>query len=335
MLVGAKNQQADAIEQNLLHTSSAVEEKELTVTPIEIHNGFVIFEGRYIPPPYIVESKEDKIYINDLEVPQVHVGPFYRHYGSTRDLNQTPQNRAVARIEQHLRQDTMLIYTQSDSRAFVPTQLAISILDVLLGDEPGDTKVQTLLKIGASWIASDQWVLLVENFDAPAELAERVIALKQRYTELGEEDADNEWYWIFLSSITIIGFVLSVWALGTLLGCRSPVIQGWRNTDQSRDSCHQVIHLVIMIVILNIYDLICTLFANGVGGLWELNPFAGLLIESNHMIVTFKLSLTIGAAILFLVNRYHRLAQIGAWWLGVLYTVLILRWTIFNSMFLS
>jgi hypothetical protein len=71
-----------------------------------------------------------------------------------------------------------------------------------------------------------------------------------------------------------------------------------------------------------------------VGGLWELNPLAGPLLEHVPMIVTYKVSLIIGAAILLVVGRHLKLAQIGAWWIGVLYTVLIIRWTVFNSIFL-
>jgi hypothetical protein len=70
------------------------------------------------------------------------------------------------------------------------------------------------------------------------------------------------------------------------------------------------------------------------GGLWELNPFASPIIHDNYGIIAFKLSLTFGAAVLFLVARRHRLAQVGSWWAGVLYTVLILRWATFNTMFM-
>jgi len=57
-------------------------------------------------------------------------------------------------------------------------------------------------------------------------------------------------------------------------------------------------------------------------------------MHQNSAVVMFKLGLTAGAAILLLAARRHRLAQVGSWRAGVLYTVLILRWTTFNSMFL-
>jgi hypothetical protein len=102
----------------------------------------------------------------------------------------------------------------------------------------------------------------------------------------------------------------------------------------SKKACRQVIWLVVLIAVLNLYDLTCTLFAHNAGGLWELNPFVSPIMHQNSAIVVFKLSLTVGAAILLLTARRNKLAQIGSWWAGVLYTVLILRWTMFNSMFL-
>ena len=84
----------------------------------------------------------------------------------------------------------------------------------------------------------------------------------------------------------------------------------------------------------DMYDLTCTLFAHNAGGLWELNPFASTIIHQNALVAMFNLSLTIGTAILLLTTRRYKLAQIGSWWASVFYTVLILRWTMFNSMFL-
>lgn len=52
-------------------------------------------------------------------------------------------------------------------------------------------------------------------------------------------------------------------------------------------------------------------------------PFAHKPVGDTAVIVTFKIVLTIGAALLLLLARRHRLARISAWWAGVLYTVLI------------
>ncbi|MCP4258145.1 MAG: hypothetical protein GY774_11710 [Planctomycetes bacterium] len=334
VLLMAENPRADAQGRKVLSASRARRPRVSNIKPVEIHSGFVIVKGHYIMPPYLIESKRGRIYINGFELPQMNQTPFFRRNIGMRYFNQTSLNQAVNQIEQNLRRDAMLIYTHSNSTVYTPAQQAIPILDVLLSNEKQDTKVQMLMQIGPSWIDSGQWALLVETFEAPAELSERVLALKQNRAELSEIEDDDELSMSFLSGITIIGFILAVWAFGTLLNCRPPVINSGQAINPSKTPCRQVIWLVILIIVLNIYDLVCTLFAQGVGGLWELNPFAGPLVENVPMIVIFKLSLTIGAAILLVVGRRLKVAQIGVWWAGVLYTVLIIRWTVFNSIFL-
>ena len=57
-------------------------------------------------------------------------------------------------------------------------------------------------------------------------------------------------------------------------------------------------------------------------------------MDQTAMVVVFKLGLTFGAALLFFVARHLRIAQLGIYWMGVLYTVLILRWITYNAMFI-
>jgi hypothetical protein len=305
-----------------------------TIEPVEIHSGFVISEGRYMPPPYVVRSRQDKVFVNGIEVRDRNRPQITRRFMDIRSMNSTFSRHPGTHIEQHLRRDGMLICSQSRPAAYLTAQEAMPVLDVLMSDEQPGAKIQTLLQAGPDWVAKEQWKLIAGSFDAPAELSDRLQALKQRQSESELADTDYEWSWAFLSAITMAGFVLSVWALGTLLTCRPPMIPGRRAKVLSSTACRQVVWLVVLIVILNLYDLVCTLFAQGVGGLWELNPFASRLMQDVSMVVIFKLALTAGAAILFLATRHHRLTQVGSWWVGVVYTVLILRWTTFNSIFL-
>jgi hypothetical protein len=251
-----------------------------------------------------------------------------------RRMSQMPLKQDGSRIAQHLRQDGMLICASSAPTAFAPAEQAIAIFDVLLGDKPQDAKTEALLQVVPRWTAPEQWVSLAKTFDPPSELSDRLPTLKQNCIESDVDGTIYDRHWTFLSGLTMTGFVLAVWALGTLLSCRPPLRRGWRGMSASGVCCRQVIWLVILIVVLNAYDLICTLCAHNVGGLWELNPFAGRLVGYTSLIAAFKIALTIGAGILLLAARRHKLAQIVSWWAGVLYTVLIIRWATFNSMFL-
>lgn len=249
-----------------------------------------------------------------------------------RQANWMPPVPDLERMEQHLRQNAMLICGSNGPTVFAPIEQTVAIFDVLLADKPRDEKLQSLLLVVPPWTGPDRWTRLVDSFEASAELRERIGAVKKEWSEPDSAQAGAERHWTFVSGFTLTGFALAVWALGTLLSCRPPLRRGWRGVNASRVCCRQVVWLVVLIVVLNLYDLVCTLVANNVGGLWELNPFADRLLDRTPMIVIFKILLTLNAAVLLLVTRRHKLAQIGSWWVGVLYTVLIVRWATFNSM---
>ena len=305
-----------------------------TIEPVEIRSGFIISEGCYIQPPYVVRSRQGKVFVNDIEIRDRNRPQITRRFMAMRSMDPSFSRQPVTYIEQHLRRDGMLICSPSCPTAYLTAREVIPVLDVLMGDEQPGARIQALLQAEPGCDALLIVLLIAGTFDAPAELADRLQALKQRQSEIEQADTDYEWSWAFLSGITMSGLVLSVLALATLLACRPPMMPGRRAKVLSSTACRQVIWLVVLIVILNLYDLVCTLFANGVGGLWELNPFASRLMQDASMVVVFKLALTAGAAILFLLTRHRRLTQIGSWWTGVVYTVLILRWTMFNSIFL-
>jgi hypothetical protein len=126
--------------------------------------------------------------------------------------------------------------------------------------------------------------------------------------------------------MTFVGFVLNVWALGTLIRCRPPF--GYDGSVHYPSGLWEryVIRLVQVMVVLSVFDLVCTLFHHDLGILREINPLAEPLLTHTPTLVVFKLSLTTGAAIVFLVARSCRLAQVGCWWVVVAYTILILRW---------
>ncbi len=112
--------------------------------------------------------------------------------------------------------------------------------------------------------------------------------------------------------------------------CRAPV-----PLISPKQKQHQFHGLgLCLIVLLNLYGLACTLFAAGCGGFWEMDPFAGYILDVPPMVVCFKLGLTIGPAILLIIARRRKLAQMASWRGGVLYTVLVLRWVTYNAMFM-
>lgn len=246
-----------------------------------------------------------------------------------------PMGRQVARIERHLRGDGMIICAEGAPAGLVSLRQAIDVLDVLVSRRTSDQKVQALMDLNVAWMASEQWRTLVDAFSPSEELMIRLQKARDHCARLDSERAEAEHKYLRLHSIvTILGFLLAVWAFGSLFACRTPIADGASSGDASGISPRQVVRLIVLIAVLSAYDLLCTLFADGLGGLWELNPLAGSLLSSRISIVVFKVLLTAGACTLLAYARHHRFAQQAAWWSGVLYTMLILRWATFNSVFM-
>jgi len=307
----------------------------------QIDAGFVIFKGRYLAPPYTVQRTDNGVYVNGLKVlntgvPRFRRGPFRSGPPGPGPAGPGPRGREAATVERHLADEGMVICTGVGDAEMVTPGRAITILETLLSEDPPEGKVKALMGIGGVQMASGQWAVVVGNFAATPELAERVATLKQHYAELDTqcEPARGAPEMLF-SGVTIAGFALAVWAFGTLLCCRPPIGHLRDNADFPDDSSRQVWRLVVVVVVLSLYDLVCTLLGRVAAGIWELNPVADSLMTNFSHVVAFKLALTAGAAALFLIARRCRLAQVGSWWIGVVYTVLILRWTTCNSLLIA
>jgi len=303
---------------------------------VEVGDGFVIFEGAYLPPPYAVAWARPAVVVNGLEVlpaRQMQLGP--RPFARSDEERAWP-GRHLEHVANHLRGGGLIICRAGEPAVLASPGRAMTILDILIGDDSNEVKVQDLVAVKGVSMTADQWARLVERFEAPVELSQRLDHWKARQAELAfvevETAAPSR---AILSMMTLAGFALAVWALGTLLTCRPPLRLDGVDTRTPGPWNRQVVRLVVVIVVLSVHDLACTLFAHDLGSLWELNPLATPLLAHGPSVVAFKLSLTAGAAIVFLVARAHRLAQVGSWWMGVVYTILILRWTTYNSVFMA
>lgn len=117
----------EAIEADMQQTDVAGERTEISaLEPVTVESGFVIYKGRYIPPPYTLRSERGTIYINELKLPQRRPGQFFRRFANVRPPNRGLHNRDAIHIEHHLREDGLLICSRNDPIAFVSAYQAAS-----------------------------------------------------------------------------------------------------------------------------------------------------------------------------------------------------------------
>lgn len=302
---------------------------------VEISTGFVFLNGQYVCPPYTIASSGTKVSLNGIMLPALSIArpnqrtPFQRRGG------RRPSQRLMGSLKQLLTNDGLLIHLHEDTMAMIPFHQALPILDTLLSSQSPEEKIKGVIPEELTGVSSAQWTFLVDGFEASPEILDRVAILRETRAEQQELGGKIPWYLAGSFPIMpILGFLLAVLALGTLLSCRPPTTLPRLRQRHQKMYCQQVLYLVGLFVVLNLYDLTCTLLAKGGVGFWEMNPFAGSMLNVPPRVICFKLCLTICPAILLIVARHRRLAQMASWWGGVLYTVLILRWVTYSAMFM-
>ena len=88
----------------------------------------------------------------------------------------------------------------------------------------------------------------------------------------------------------------------------------------------RILSLLVLLWILNAFDLTYTILAHRIGGFFELNPFARMLLGTVWGLVLFKLILVGGGSIILLRLRRHRLTELVCWGLCLIYTALAFTW---------
>jgi len=298
-----------------------------------VSGGFFVVEGQYVPPPYTVAWHDGAVHVNGHRLPELTQpgsGPAW-----AQAWRKSPA-RTVAKIEQRLHDDELLIVLDPQIAGFANAYEATEIFEILLGDDAPEVKIKALSAIPLPWIHSADWARLVEAFEPTAELPDRVADLKeQQQTPAVFRPEARATSATLASGMTIFSIVLTVLALGTLLTYRPAPNRGWRGLNPTRNACRLVVRCAILLVVLNLFDLACTLLAVQSGGFWELNPLAHRMMGNVAVMAACKIGLVgVGAAMLVVLRRY-RLTQLASWWVCVFYTVLMLRWATYNSMFLT
>lgn len=136
----------------------------------------------------------------------------------------------------------------------------------------------------------------------------------------------------FLSLGGMIGAVLG---FGHLLSHRPPVGAKSLDTDASPLTLRMLTYTLALIVLYSALDLTWTILAHQAGQMQELNPLGSQLIEDPLRLIAFKVGATgLAVGLLFWLRKYCK-AQLAAWWLCLILTLLTARWLMMSSMFVA
>lgn len=327
------------------HAIGAVDEKppseqvpRFQAPPIE--NGFVIANGKYLPPPYVIAGRGDDLLINDHLIATGSVPGARRGKGP-----RGPGGRGrLLHFKERLNADALLIVLDDGRVAFVGCPDDIPILEILVSGAPTETKLRRLNSQEVPRIEPAQWARILETFEPTPELIERVRALAEEVKAIVETNEASHKRLvsgaIFRSKsmrygATIAAMILAVIAVGTLLNHRPDANARWRDVDRAGEGVPIVVRNVVLLILLGLLDLGLTFAAREAGGFLELNPLSGQLGHNPVLLTALKTTSLLLACLILLMLRRYRGAQVASWWLCLVCTILAFRWLTYSSMFLT
>lgn len=254
-----------------------------------------------------------------------------------------PPQSVTSRLAQQLAAYAVVIRWADGTTRCIWQPQGFNLIEVLLSKQGRSEKLDALTALVDD--ADDpHWAELVGSFVASEEMIEQigpVIEELRRDREENEQSVGGGVLGSSLSSnavlyaINVGGMFLVVVSFGTVLSYRPRRGVRWSQLDRTGRGCSTVFRHVGLILVLSGFDLVCTLLAQQAGSFWELNPLGTHLGANAAGLMGFKFTAVAGSCtILILLRRYYG-AQVASWWMCLLCTILMLRWTTYNAMFLG
>ena len=332
-------------------------ESTAEAVPLEsvVDTGYVVLNGRYLPPPYTIRVAGEELTINGEAISsplpdRFGAGPWGARRGNGNGEAfrgrfggggaRGPGFSPAWRITRRLDEGAVLVAFDERPIVFLDFgSLQDEFFEAVRARDPETEASRTLL--GSLPSETDReiwsnWLVRIERSDALWKLADAVVReMDAVEAEAAATVAASRRIQGLAYPLTVVGMVLGVLALGHLLRSFPQVPAGAENPSVHEVFARTTAISVGLVVALSALDLAWTLLASQAGQMRELNPLASQWIKHPEMLLAFKAATTfVGCGLLFALRRYHR-AQVAAWWVCLLCTVLTFRWVMFNSMFVA
>jgi hypothetical protein len=293
--------------------------------------GFLFVDGEFLSPPYVIRTEQGKLLVNDrelsTEVDPQSPSPQRTRNGSGMQADELYSILASGNVVCSFAGQPLLVLVRHDA--------GLSLLRQLVGQETADvSKFDDFLLPGFDAAVFREWH---QNFRATPELRSRTLALIEQFEET-EERTRREIAAVRRSDtlvylVTVFGMVLAVAASGHLLSMKPP------GSVEPHEPTPEMVKMVSrslgLVVLLSSLDLFWTIMASQAGRMVELNPLGSHLLHDPMQLIAAKAAITCMSVGLLYFLRYHRQAQVAAWWACLILTLLTFRWLTFNSMFMS
>jgi hypothetical protein len=299
-----------------------------------VQNGFVFVDGQYLSPPYKIWEVGDQLFINDTELSP---GSFpHREATNARGgITMSDESRIVQQLLSILRRDGVhVFFTGRPVASYCP---AYPLFRVLVREEFRSEFVNGERDWLLPGTDEHQWVTWVRNFQCPSDFLQRASVILDEDNRLTASTEAKRTAELVLDRsaypLTMLGMILVTLSFGFLLNVKPNLTT--QNLELLSPDSRTLWRALLLLVSLSAIDLIWTLLVSQAGAMRELNPIGSVFIRSPAALLAFKVVATGTAIVILGLLRRRPIAHRVAWWGCLVYTLVIVRWLTFNSMFIS
>lgn len=283
--------------------------------------GFVLVDGTYVPPPYVIRRDDGVLLAGGTAI----ATPMGR--------GQRRGERGEGDLKQMLRANACLVVQRGEPIVVLaPFPAGAALLSLLVPGSDRNTAASDLARHSAPEVHAVLWREWLLRFAPTPEFQTRAAAViaesaKRGAAQRTQEEAQQrlrEAEFPLLTCALLLA-ALAGWHLlrNVPSGPESAV-----GTEGASTAAHSLQTSLFLVLALAMLDGMWTWLSAAAGQMRELNPLAARLLDQPDALLTFKLGCTLGPAALIFALRRHRAAQLAAWWMCFITTLVICRWVV-------
>jgi hypothetical protein len=300
--------------------------------------GILLANDQYVAPPYAMDFEQGQLVVNDQPVSTIAQDDDER----PRRWRTSPQQQARMLAEQiagNLAAVQVVVALDGQPLAVISTpREQVELLSRLarLDAPPALTKASLHDSLPRNFDRTlwDRWMAEFAPTPEFVARAREQIELFERIEREANAAADatrrlHNWSY----PLSLAGMIAAVLGFGHLLSHRPPVGSKALDIDSSPLAISVLTWSLALVVLYSALDLTWTILAYQAGQIVELNPLGSHLIEDPVRLLVFKAgATTVSVGLLFALRKYCK-AQLAAWWICLILTLLTARWLVASSMF--
>jgi Domain of unknown function (DUF5658) len=285
------------------------------------YTGFVLVDGTYVPPPYVIRGEDGVLLAGGVVV----AAPMGR--------GQRRNEKGEGELKRMLRANACFVVQRGEPVVVLaPFPAGVALLSLLVPGRDRNTAASDLVRHAAPEVHAVLWREWLLNFVPTPEFQSRATAIiaasdRQRTAQRAQETAYQRLREAEFPLLTC-ALLLAALAGWRLLRNVPAAPEGAARMEWNPGTARMVRRSLLLVLALAALDSVWTLLSTEAGQMRELNPLAARLLNQPGALLAFKLACTVGPAALIFALRRHRAAQLAAWWMCFITTLVACRWVV-------